>query len=209
MATVYCATARSPSADLISGNSPRDHTKLATREEIHVFPAYVFTTRHKDGSISTFFKYRNVLVVEEPTAAARMQARAITLITSAISAALGSKAVPVSIAAAAIVLARNIRSKRLSPASAAVCILHNALAIAHTSNEGASSGNIASLDAQAPHRTASPVRRERPSASGHHRRKRPDSRSGAWLYCAAKREMAPVTPSEQNKKEISNSHWAY
>src|SRR5256885_16822695 len=124
-------------------------------------------TRHKDGSMSTFLKYRNVLVVEVPTVAARMQARAITLITSAISAALGSKAAPASITAAAIVLARNIRSKRLSPASAAVCILHNALAMAHTSNEGAFSGNIASLDAQAPHKTASPVRKERPSASGH------------------------------------------
>src|SRR5437773_5255819 len=171
MSTVYCATARSPSAELIIGNSPRDHTKLAISEEIHVFPAYVFTTRHKDGSISTFLRRRNVLVVEVPTVAARMQPRAITLITSAMSAAPGSKAVPVSITAAAIVLARNIRSKRLSPASAAVCIAQNALAIAHTSNEGASSGNIASLDAQAPHKTTRPDRKERPSASGHHRRK--------------------------------------
>src|SRR6266513_56648 len=179
MATAYCATARSPSTDLIIGNSPRDHTRLAIREEIHVVPAYVLTTPHKDGSISTFLRYRNVLVVEVPTVAARMQARAITLITSAISAALGSKVVPVSITAAAIALARNIRSKRLSPTSAAVCIAQNALAIAHTSNEGASSGNTASLDAQAPHKTASPVRRDRPIASGHHRRKRPDSRSGA------------------------------
>src|SRR5438477_1030891 len=135
--------------------------------------------RHTDGSISTFFKDRNVLVVEEPTVAAKMQARAITMITSPISAALGSRAVPVSITAAAIVLARNTRSKRLSPTSAAVCIAQNALAIAHTSNEGALSGNIPSLDAQAPHKTASPVRRERPIASGHHRRKRADSRSGA------------------------------
>src|SRR2546423_1666964 len=179
MATAYCATARSPSTDLIIGTSPRDHTKLAIREEIHVFPAYVFPTRHKDGSIATFFKYRNVLVVEEPTVAAKMQARAITLITSAISAALGSKAVPASITAAAIVLARNIRSKRLSPASAAVCILHNALAVAHTSNEGASSGNIASLDAQAPHREAGRVKKEDQGGGGPRRRKRPDSRSGA------------------------------
>src|SRR5437763_3315580 len=126
MATAYCATARSPSADLITGNSPRDHTKLAIREEIHVFPAYVLTTRHKDGSISTLLRCRNVLVVEVPTVAARMELTDITLITSAISAALGSKAVPVSITAAAIVLARNIRSKRLSPTSAAVCIDQNA-----------------------------------------------------------------------------------
>src|SRR2546429_3126281 len=146
MATAYCATGRSPSADLIIANSPRDHTKLAITEESHVFPAYVFTTRHKDGSISTFLKCRNVLVVEVPTVAAKMQARAITLITPAISASLGSEAVPVSITAAAIVLARNIKSKRLSPTSAAVCIAQNALAIAHTSNEGPSSGNIASLE---------------------------------------------------------------
>src|SRR2546423_8058754 len=136
-------------------------------------------TRHKDGSIAAFLKDRNVFVVEEPTVAAKMQARAITMITSAISAALGSKAVPASITAAAIVLAPNIRSKRLSPTSAAVCIAQNALAIAHTNKEGASSGNIASPEAQAPHKTTSPVRRERPIASGHHRRKRPDSRSGA------------------------------
>src|ERR1700756_4062093 len=136
-------------------------------------------TRHKDGSMFTSLEYRNVVVVEEPTVAARVQARAITFITSAISAALGSKAVPVSITAAAIVLARNIRSKRLSPTSAAVCIAQNALAIAHMSNEGASSGNIASPEAQAPHKTTSPVRRERLIANGHQRRKRPDSRSGA------------------------------
>src|SRR5258708_521864 len=136
-------------------------------------------TRHKDGSMSTFLKHRNVPVVEEPTVAAKIQARAITLITSAISAPLGSKAVPVSITAAAIVLARNIRSKRLSPTSAAVCIAQNALAIAHTSNEGASSGNIASLEARAPHSGGGPVRGERPVASGDHRRKRPDNSSGA------------------------------
>src|SRR5947208_1714430 len=76
-------------------------------------------TRHKDGSMSTFLKDRNLLVVGKPTVAAKMQARAITLITSAISTALGSKAVPVSITAAAIVLARNIKSKRLSPTIAA------------------------------------------------------------------------------------------